>query len=109
MDRTLPPTVSAVMATRLALAVAVLLPLAACGGRDVDTAEKLARAEAAAQRAEHAADRAEKAASNAQSSAVVEADDNSAAESPADPAPQDQAPDDRPQQDDQQDASANNA
>ena len=44
------------------IAFATVLGLAGCSGRDTDMAEKLARAEAAAQRAEAAATRAETAA-----------------------------------------------
>lgn len=56
-------------------AVALALALAGCSGRDTAMAEKLARAEAAAQRAETAADRAEASAKRRPPHASEPADD----------------------------------
>lgn len=54
-------------------ASALVVTLAGCSGRDVDMAEKLARAEAAAQRAEDAAERAEGALKRVQATRPPEA------------------------------------
>lgn len=72
-------------------ATALALVLAGCSGRDSDVAEKLARAEAAADRAEDAAKRAETAAKRLPPPPVdaAPAEEEEPADQPADePAPE---------------------
>jgi hypothetical protein len=84
--------------SRLLFATLLLTAVSACGGRDVDASEKIARAEAAAQRAEQAADRAEAAAAKAQSPIMADGGDSVGPE--PDPANDQDHQDQDPPQDD---------